>query len=291
MLRSNVIGRKLSQNEIRLMALQNMKSNNGSVLQPHLTKRESHVNSFQPRKRVAPTRPTIQTVVYNNNIRSNVAIPPPANPFINTLVHRQRFVHGQNRSRSSDEISNPLNQNQNSYGDNFQTAAQAAQVRLSGIKPTVRNEEIAMHFGRFGRIVNIKNSVGNENRIIQFASRLEAQRCLSAGSQQKICDSLVSVVPFDSQYSISLKRSRGSTLMKQKLNGSPPKVDNGKVSEALSKSIDGSSSESSMKIENRDPRLEKDEDDFEEDNTEHLPRCKKQKLTNTKVDQATSKRN
>ena len=108
MLRSNVIGRKLSQNEIRLMALQNMKSNNGSVLQPHLTKRESHVNSFQPRKRVAPTRPTIQTVVYNNNIRSNVAIPPPANPFINTLVHRQRFVHGQNRSRTSAEISHPL---------------------------------------------------------------------------------------------------------------------------------------------------------------------------------------
>ena len=45
-----------------------------------------------------------------------------------------------------------------------------------------------------------------------------------------------------------------------------------------------------MKIENRDPRLEKDEDDFEEDNTEHLPRRKKQKLKNTKVDQATSKK-
>ena len=44
--------------------------------------------------------------------------------------------------------------------------------------------------------------------------------------------------------------------MKQKLNGSPPKVDNGKVSEALSKSIDGSF-RSSMKIENRDPRMKR----------------------------------
>ena len=100
MLRSNVIGRKLSQNEICLMALQNMKSNNGSAATTS-TKRESHVNSFQPRKRVAPTRPTIQTVVYNNNIRSNVAVPPPPNPFTNTLVHRQRFVYGQNRSRTT----------------------------------------------------------------------------------------------------------------------------------------------------------------------------------------------
>ena len=151
--------------------------------------------------------------------------------------------------------------------------------------------KLRLHFGRFGRIVNIKKCVGNENRIIQFASRLEAQRCLSAGSQQKICDSLVSVVPFDTQYNISLKRSRGSTLVKQKLDGSPAKTDDGKVSEALSKSIDCSSSGSSMKIENRDPRLEKDEDDFEEDNTEHLPRRKKQKLKNTKVDQAASKKN
>ena len=31
-----------------------------------------------------------------------------------------------------------------------------------------KNEEIALHFGRFGRIVNIKNSVGNENRIIRL---------------------------------------------------------------------------------------------------------------------------
>ena len=78
--------------------------------------------------------------------------------------------------------------------------------------------------------------------------------------------------------------------MKQKLDKSPAKTDNGKASETVSKSIDCASSGSSMKIENRDPRLEKDEDDFEEDNTEHLPRRKKQKLKNTKVDQAASEK-
>ena len=149
MLRSNVIGRRLSQNEIRLMALQNMKSNNGSVLpQPRLTKRGSHINSFQPTKHLAPTRPTIQTVAHNNNIRSNGSS-TTAKLHTNTLLHRQRFVHGQNRSRTSAEISHPLNQKQNSYGDNFQTAAQAAQVCLSGIKSTIRNEEIATTFWSF----------------------------------------------------------------------------------------------------------------------------------------------
>ena len=91
MLRSNVIGRRLSQNEIRLMALQNMKNNNGSVLpQPRLTKRGSHINSFQPTKHLAATRPTIQTVAHSNNISSKVAVLPP-NSYTNTLFASTTF--------------------------------------------------------------------------------------------------------------------------------------------------------------------------------------------------------
>ena len=290
LLRSNVIGRKLSQNEIRLMALQNMKSNNSIIPQSRLTKRQSHVNSFQLTKRPATAHPPIQAAVHSNNIRPDITALPP-NQFNNTRMYRQRLAHGQKRSRPSDGISQPMNQNNILYNDNFQTAAQAAQVRLSGVKPAIRNEELAMYFGRFGRIVDIQNDVGNVNRIIQFASRLEAQRCLSAGSQQRICDSRISVVPFSNQYNTSLKSSRDSILVNERVINSPPKVDHGKGSKALPKNIENASAGSSSKIENRDPRLEKDEDDLDEDNAGHLQRCKKQKLTKSRVDQTTSNLN
>ena len=110
-----------------------------------------------------------------------------------------------------------MNQKQNSYGDNFQTAAQAAQVCLSGIKP-LQGIKIALTFGRFGRIVNIKNVLAT--KIGSFSLLLDWKRKgVLVGSQQRYVT--FSVVPFILS-TTTVSKGLG-LLVEQKLDKFPAK--------------------------------------------------------------------
>jgi hypothetical protein len=291
---TNVVGRNLTPKEIRLMAMQNIKVGNGSLLQRQQTKysssssnvnagRNFHSSMNNKKGNIQMNSNTllVPSLIIPNSQINKVDV-PRRNGAYTPIVSNSPFSSKRpllvcNSNNADSDMNKHIRVN-SVYGRGYSDATKAAQVHVTGVTSRITKAELMNHFQRFGRVVNIHQT--NGYCVIQYASRLNAQSCLGKGLRHKISGSIVSLSATnslpnnDSSNSIRPFSSEIPALMPKKIVATDvPAIHHhgnnhtGQISKkpvSYSQSIQGDNVSVNNKKRSRqrkDPRLEDDDDD------------------------------